>query len=67
MCVDVSNGLLFPVDDIDSLAAAIKEMYKSQNTYDRKKISVDSYARFSPEVIACQLNNIFQKVKKNSI
>ena len=41
-CVDVSNGLLFPVDDIDSLAAAIKEMYKSQNTYDRKKISVDS-------------------------
>lgn len=66
-CVDVSNGLLFPVDDIDSLAAAIKEMYKSQNTYDRKKISVDSYARFSPEVIACQLNNIFQEVKKNSI
>lgn len=61
-CIDVSNGLLFPVDDIDSLAEAIKTMYGCYNKYDRKKIAADSWSRFSPEVIARQLTQVFEKV-----
>ena len=61
-CINVSNGMLFPVDDIDSLVEVIKEIYECHNRYDREKIASDSRARFSPNVIASQLTNVFQKV-----
>lgn len=56
-----SDGLLIPVEDIDSLSHAIKEMYIGYSGYDREKIAQDSRARFSPEVIAKQLIHIFNK------
>ena len=56
-----SDGLLIPVEDIDSLSHAIKEMYIGYSRYDREKIAQDSRARFSPEVIAKQLIHIFNK------
>lgn len=61
-CINVSNGLLFPVDDIDSLVGVIKKIYECHNRYDREKIATDSRARFSPNVIAAQLTNVFQDV-----
>lgn len=66
-CITVSNGLLFPVDDIDSLVEAIKEMYECHNRYDREKIATDARARFSPNVISSQLTNVFQKVIENKV
>lgn len=60
-CVDSSNGLLFPVDDIDSLSHAIQEMYIGYSRYDRERIAQESRARFSPEVIAKQLTEVFEK------
>ena len=56
-----SDGLLIPVEDIDSLSHAIKEMYIGYSRYDREKIAQESRARFSPEVIAMQLIHIFNK------
>lgn len=64
-CINVSNGLLFPVDDIDSLVDVIKEMYECHNRYDREKIATDARTRFSPNVIASQLTNVFQRVIEN--
>lgn len=56
-----SDGLLIPVEDIDSLSKAIQEMYLHYDRFDREKIAQESRARFSPEVIAKQLIHIFNK------
>ena len=61
-CIADHNGLLFPVDDTDALANAILHMATHLSDYDRKAIADDCQARFSPEVIAKQLTDIFEKV-----
>lgn len=61
-CIFDFNGLLFPVDDVDALADAIKCMFENYQSYDRAKIAEDCKNRFSPEVIARQLTDIFEKV-----
>lgn len=61
-CIAEHNGLLFPVDDTDALANAILHMATHLSDYDRKAIADDCQARFSPQVIARQLTDIFQQV-----
>lgn len=60
--VQKTDGLLVPCDDVEALSSAIKGMYENCHQYDHKKISADSRARFSPNVIAAQLTNVFQDV-----
>lgn len=57
-----SDGLLIPVEDIESLSNSILEMYLHYDRYDREKIARDCRARFSPEVIARQLTEVFKTV-----
>lgn len=61
-CINAHNGLLFPVNDVDALANALKTIYINRTAYDRPAIAADCQARFSPQVIACQLTDIFQQV-----
>lgn len=61
-CITDKNGLLFPVDDIDALAAAIQTMYTNRTQYSHEAIAADCQSHFSPQVIAQQLTNIFQQV-----
>lgn len=61
-CIFDFNGLLFSVDDVDALAEAIKYMFENYQSYDRAKIVEDCKNRFSPEVIARQLTDVFEKV-----
>lgn len=61
-CIDEKNGLLFEVDDVQELAKAIKQMYEHYRDYDRQAIADDCKARFSAEVIAKQLTEIFEDV-----
>lgn len=61
-CINSRNGLLFPVNDVDALANALKTIYINRTAYDRPAIAADCQARFSPEVIARQLTGIFQQV-----
>lgn len=63
--VQKSDGLLVPVEDVDALSNAIKEMYENHHKYDRKKIAEDARNRFSPAVIAQQLTSIFDDVILN--
>ena len=63
-CIFDFNGLLFPVDDVDALADAIKYMFNNYQSYDRQKIAEDCKNRFSPEVIAHQLTDVFELVLK---
>ena len=60
--VQKKDGLLVPVNDVDALADAIKYMFVNYQSYDRAKIAEDCKNRFSPEVIARQLTDIFEKV-----
>ena len=61
-CIEEHNGLLFPVDDTEALANAILHMATHLSNYDRQAIAADCQARFSPEVIARKLTDIFDKV-----
>ncbi len=63
--VTEKNGLLVPVDDIDELAKAIEHMFYHYQEYDRQAIADDCQARFSSEVIAKQLTEIFEDVVAN--
>lgn len=63
-CIEDFNGLLFPVDDVDGLADAIKYMFEHYDQFDRKRIADDCKNRFSPEIIARQLTQIFEQTVK---
>lgn len=66
--INSSNGILVPSDDIDAMASAIKRMIETYSQYDRNQIAEDCKKRFSPEAIAGQLTDVFEKVlnKKNN-
>lgn len=59
-CIDNSNGLLFPVDDVDALADAIKYMFVHYGQYDRYRIAENSRKLYSPNVIAQQLTKVLE-------
>jgi L-malate glycosyltransferase len=61
--VNKSNGLLIPVNDVDTLAVAMKYMYKNITLFDKKKIAKDIKSKFSPEVVANQLLRIYKKIR----
>ena len=63
-CINEKNGLLFPVDDSAKLAQAILHMVRNIDKYNRKAIAEDCQARFSSEVIAKQLTQIFEDTIK---
>lgn len=56
------NGLLIPVDDVKAMSQAISYMTEHYMEYDRKRIAEDCRQRFSSEVIAKQLERIFEDV-----
>ena len=62
------NGLLVPIEDVEALSEAIKQMFYHHQEYNRQAIANDCKARFSSEVIAKQLTDIFEDVirKKNT-
>jgi L-malate glycosyltransferase len=62
--VDESNGVMIPVDDMEALAKAMKDMYRDIEKYDRKSISDMTRKKFSPEVIEERLIGIYKEVKR---
>lgn len=62
-----NNGLLVPINDADALAKGIEYMYEHYRDYDRQAIADDCKARFSAEVIAKQLTEIFEDVTASKI
>ena len=61
-CIDEKNGLLFEVDDVKGLTQCLEHMYTHYQDYDRQTIAKDCQARFSAEVIARQLTDIFEHI-----
>lgn len=61
--VNESNGIMVPVDDAEALAEGMKDMYRNIDKYDRKAIAASAREKFSPEVIAERLIEIYKEVK----
>ena len=61
-CIDERNGVLFPVDDQDSLCKALKHIYNNFGNYSRKQIADDCQQRFGSKTIAKQLTQVFESV-----
>lgn len=62
--VNESNGLLVPVDDVNSVMNAMERIYNDIEKYDREAISKEVRERFSPESIASSLISIYKDIIK---
>lgn len=60
--VNRQNGLLVPTNDIGAMKKAMLEMYKTHSSYDRNKIRLDCYAKFSKSVIVRQLSRLYEGI-----
>lgn len=66
-CLDESNGMLFPVEDVSTLSACLCKMQATHHSYDRSKIAETCHARFAPQVIAREISDIFETVANKTI
>jgi len=60
--VNDKNGLLIPVDDLDALVEAMKDMYHNINKFDRESIARETRNLFSPSSVANKLNDVYEEV-----
>jgi len=63
--VHKDNGILIEVDDTQGLTDAMLKMYSESNKFDREKISKETVDKFSPEIIAKRLTEIYRNVLKD--
>ena len=57
--LDESNGLLVPPGDVNSLAAALRQMRNDSGRYDSNTIRRDCLARYSNGAVARQLTTLY--------
>lgn len=61
-CINSSNGIIFPVDNVEELKNAILQIYENKLFFDNKSIAEQCKNQFGPKVIARQLTDVFEKV-----
>lgn len=61
-CINDSNGVLVPVENVLELSQALVIISSGLAKYDNKQISEDCLHRFAPHVIARQLTVVFEEV-----
>ena len=61
-CIDSSNGILVPVDDIEAMKNALIDMVFSKDKFDRLKIREESLQKYGSTVIANKLACIYKDV-----
>jgi len=64
--INDSNGVLVPIDDVDSLAKALEDMVLNYDKYDRKTMSEQIKLLFSPDVIGRQVERILIKAVEDN-
>lgn len=64
--VNEKNGVLIPVNDVESLKDAMIYMYDNSFKYDREKISLDIVKQYSPKAISEKLIDIYTETVQNS-
>lgn len=58
--IDVGNGLIIPVNDVERMADAILSMIKNRDSYDRKAIAGKCYSRFSSSAISNRITEVLK-------
>ena len=61
--VDSTNGMLVAVNDVDALANAMNKIRTNYSNYNPIQISEDNKKRFSPDVIAGKIVEIYNQIK----
>lgn len=64
-CINETNGLLVPVEDVDALAYAILNISNNINHYSRDYIAENCKMQYAPDIIAQKLTTIFNDVMTN--
>lgn len=62
-CINVSNGLLVPTEDVNALSSAMLKITQNISNYNRESIAQDFENRFSTKTIVNNLVSIFESVK----
>lgn len=60
--IDDKNGILVPVDNAECLADAMNRVHLSINQYDRRSISRDAKARYSPQSVAIKIIGVYEVI-----
>lgn len=60
--IDESNGIMVDSGDLDGMVQAFEDMYLHRDRYDGRQISRSINERFSPDVIARQIENAYRKL-----
>lgn len=58
----IRNVVKVPVEDIDAMAKALEDSYTQRDRIDRKAIQEETLAYFAPDVIAEQLECVYNRV-----
>lgn len=62
-CINESNGLLVPTEDVNVLSSAMLKITQNISNYNRESIAQDFENRFSTKTIVNNLVSIFESVK----
>lgn len=62
-CINGSNGLLVPTEDVNALSSAMLKITRNISNYNRESIAQDFENRFSTKTIVNNLVLIFESVK----
>lgn len=62
-CINESNGLLVPTEDVNALSSAMLKIAQNISNYNRESIAQDFENRFSTKTIVNNLVSIFESVK----
>ena len=56
------DGLIVPINDVDSLTSALKYMKQYRDLYDSKKIAERCLSSFSPTVVGREIESVYESV-----
>ena len=62
-CINESNGLLVPTEDVNALSSVMLKIIQNISNYNRESIAQDFENRFSTKTIVNNLVSIFESVK----
>jgi glycosyltransferase involved in cell wall biosynthesis len=60
-CINDSNGIIFPIDNVEELKKAILKIYNRDICFDNQSIATQCKENFAPKVIAQKLINVFKQ------
>lgn len=60
-----SYGYMIPIDDMDKLISALKDMYCCYDNFELKKISDENRIKYSPKSVSSQLMAIFETAQES--